>query len=190
MSNIWITSDTHFGHANIIKYCARPFKNLQDMDDTLVENWNSVVKPGDKVYHLGDVYFKNGKSVEYWDHFFTRLHGQKRLVLGNHDDAKDMILHKFFRKIVVWRMMPEFKLLMTHIPVHEVSLGIRIDERHDLAGNEGMVGNEVRQLVNVHGHIHQNNAYSKRYVNVCVEKTDYKPVHIEDVIKSFGSAFR
>lgn len=179
MANIWVTSDSHFGYSNIIKYCDRPFKDVKEMDECLTDNWNETVKPGDKVYHLGDVYFPKGKSPEYWGWFFSRLNGSKRLILGNHDDGKDKILYNTFNKIMVWRMFPEMGLLLTHIPVHPRSLGILVSERHDL--EEGSCGDNIRQLTNIHGHIHQNDAYSNRYINVCVEKTKYKPVNIEEL---------
>lgn len=156
MRNIWVISDTHFGHENIIKYCNRPFSSLSDMNETLVDNWNKTVKDGDIVYHLGDVYFGlQGKVLE-------RLKGRKRLILGNHDEGKDTYLHKYFQKILVWRMFPEFKLLLTHVPVHEGTLGGKVQ-------------------VNVHGHIHDKVINDKRYKNVSVEQTNYIPVHIEEL---------
>ena len=52
--NTWITADCHFGHANIIKYCKRPFKDLEEMNAILIKNWNERVSPGDIVIVLGD----------------------------------------------------------------------------------------------------------------------------------------
>lgn len=159
--NIWVTSDTHFGHDNIIQYCMRPFANSEIMDECLVENWNSVVKDEDIVYHLGDVYMGiNGRDS------LAKLKGRKRLILGNHDNGKDQFLHKTFQKIMVWRMFPEFGLLLTHVPVSYTTLGE--------PGND-------RVLTNIHGHIHQNKSPMGRYRNVCVEQTDYTPINIEEL---------
>lgn len=84
MSNsIFFTSDTHFGHTNIIKYCKRPFATVQEMDEVMTERWNSVVKPGDRVYHLGD--FSWGDPYKY----LNKLNGQKYFIIGNHDKIKD-----------------------------------------------------------------------------------------------------
>jgi calcineurin-like phosphoesterase family protein len=55
-NNIWFTADHHFGHANILRYCKRPFADVEEMNAALVENWNRVVTKGDTVYHLGDLF--------------------------------------------------------------------------------------------------------------------------------------
>jgi calcineurin-like phosphoesterase family protein len=79
---IFFTSDTHFGHANIIKYCDRPFKDTDHMDQTIIDNWNSVVAPNDVVFHLGDVALGNiDKSLAC----VSRLNGYIICKLGNHD---------------------------------------------------------------------------------------------------------
>lgn len=171
MRDIWVVSDTHFNHSNIIKYCNRPFHTADDMNWEMVRRWNSVVKPGDKVYHLGDVYMGSGFSKEYTETLFKRLNGRKRLILGNHDNGKDQLLQKYFEKIDVWRMFQEFGLLLTHVPVHESSL------------YRGATGNEQNplKLLNVHGHIHNNKSPSVNHRCVCVEHTDYTPVNIEEL---------
>jgi calcineurin-like phosphoesterase family protein len=56
---IWLTADTHFGHTNILKYCGRPFSSIEEMDETLINNWNNKVNQDDTVYHLGDFSFKD-----------------------------------------------------------------------------------------------------------------------------------
>jgi calcineurin-like phosphoesterase family protein len=79
---IWFTSDTHFGHKRIIELANRPFKDVTEMNEMLVHNWNSVVHPDDTVYHLGDVALGPiRESLEY----IHRLMGRKILITGNHD---------------------------------------------------------------------------------------------------------
>lgn len=79
---IWFTSDTHLGHTNIIKYCDRPFKNTDEMDERIIANWNDIVSPDDTVFHLGDVALGDiSKSLPK----VARLNGYKICVLGNHD---------------------------------------------------------------------------------------------------------
>lgn len=80
--NYFFTSDTHYGHANIIKYAKRPFTSVEEMDEHMIRKWNEVVRPGDTVYHLGDFCFSNpGRALS----IANRLMGQKFLVFGNHD---------------------------------------------------------------------------------------------------------
>lgn len=159
--NIWVISDTHFGHENIIKYCNRPFSNVWDMNETMIHNWNTVVKQEDIVYHLGDVGM-GGKAADLHD-ILKRLHGRKRLLLGNHDNGESPVLKLNFQKIRLWRMFREFGILLTHVPVHEGTL------------------NPEKCPVNVHGHIHNHVIPDSRYVNVSVEHTDYTPVNIESL---------
>lgn len=167
--NIYLISDTHFNHTNIIKYCSRPFKDAEEMNDHMIDQWNSVVKPQDKVYHLGDVYM--GGSRGYTEHLLKhRLNGHKRLILGNHDNGKDQILHHAFEKIDIWRMFPEFGLLLTHVPVHRSALL-----------KSGRNGSPDQVLLNVHGHIHERPAPTADHLCVCVEQINYQPVNIEEI---------
>lgn len=80
---IHFTSDTHFFHANIIKYSNRPFRHVDEMNETLIANWNAVVAPNDTVWHLGDFAFCKG--VEQFKTLLSRLNGTKHSILGNHD---------------------------------------------------------------------------------------------------------
>jgi len=83
MPDIWFTSDTHYGHANIIKYDQRPFANVEEHDDILMERFNALVRPGDLVYHLGDFAFY--RKVEEVEAVLSRLNGQLHHIFGNHD---------------------------------------------------------------------------------------------------------
>ena len=79
---VWFTADTHFGHKNIIRYCQRPFVDVEEMNRVLIENWNSVVGSDDLVFHLGD--FSVGGAAE-WTSLLNILNGEIFLILGNHD---------------------------------------------------------------------------------------------------------
>jgi len=79
---IYFSADCHFGHANIIRLCDRPFTSVGHMDHTLISNWNSVVNNGDTVYHLGDFSFG---SVEYTRKIKQQLNGTIHFIRGNHD---------------------------------------------------------------------------------------------------------
>ena len=79
---VFFTSDTHFNHKGIIEFCHRPFKDVEQMDEALIANWNSVVGKEDTVFHLGD--FCLGGSAK-WTHILDRLNGKIYLILGNHD---------------------------------------------------------------------------------------------------------
>jgi calcineurin-like phosphoesterase family protein len=162
--NIFIVSDTHFGHANMLKFTdsttgelVRPaFSSVEEMDEHMIACWNDVIHDQDIIYHLGDVYMSKGADI------MPRLRGRKRLVLGNHDNGKDQNLHRHFEKIMMWRMFTEFNCLLTHVPVHESAL--------------------FKVEYNLHGHIHQNPAPTARHINCCVEVQDYTPKSIEELV--------
>lgn len=80
--NIYFTSDTHFNHSRIIEFCNRPYSCVEEMNEVMIANWNSVVQPDDHVFHLGD--FALG-GVEEWNAILDRLKGKIHLILGNHD---------------------------------------------------------------------------------------------------------
>lgn len=162
MADVWVTSDSHFGHHNIVHKFdpPRPFDDVSHMNETLVENWNKEVKPGDKVYHLGDVFFG---EKEAFQKLWPRLNGKKRLIVGNHDDIAWLSKGAFFEKVMLWRWFDN--LLFTHVPTHPSSL------------KEGRGGS--LQTVNVHGHTHFKGSPVGPYRSVCVELTNYTPVHVE-----------
>lgn len=166
MTDIWFTSDTHFCHDNIIKYCNRPYKDSKEMNEALIHNWNSVVKPGDKVYHLGDVVMGQDHRRQFPD-IISKLQGKKRLVVGNHDDVKWLSQGNWFQKVGLWRIFDDYNFICTHVPLHPGSLAGRLR-------NEGGW--------NVHGHIHDQPSPEGNYLCICVEQTDYRPVHLEEIV--------
>jgi len=173
--DIWLISDTHFFHANILKFTddegnlirGALFSSVEEMNQCMLDNWNSVVKPGDKVYHLGDVMM--GDKTEF-KKYWSKLNGSKRLIVGNHDDIKWMAQNELFAKIHMWRMFTEFGLLLTHVPIHESGLrrGAPTDETAPM-------------LLNIHGHIHQNPSPTEHHRCVCVEHINYTPINIEEL---------
>lgn len=168
MGSIWFTSDQHFWHENILKFTGddgaliRPgFKSVEHMNEVMIERWNECVKPGDKIYQLGDVTFKYG---EHWRLIAERLNGRKRLLLGNHDRLKGTNLDRYFERVELWRVFGIEGFICSHIPLHPSSF------RH-------------KTMLNVHGHIHQNASPDETYFNVCVEHHDYRPVHIDVILE-------
>ena len=93
MSNIWFTSDHHWGHANIIRFSNRPFSNVEEMDEALVQRWNEVVKPGDMVYHVGDIFLHKDRSRA--EEIRNRLAGQICLIKGNHESVATRMKDRF-----------------------------------------------------------------------------------------------
>lgn len=94
---IWFTSDTHFGHKNILRYCNRPWGDVVSMNEGLISNWNSVIGPNDFVYHLGD--FTIGHPG-YWQTTLEKLNGKIHLIQGNHD--KDFVKKDFVQNRMEW----------------------------------------------------------------------------------------
>ena len=80
--HVFFTADTHFYHQNILRYCRRPFKSVEEMNRKLIKNWNSVVGPDDYVFHLGDFCFAGSDK---WKEIVSQLNGHIVLVKGNHD---------------------------------------------------------------------------------------------------------
>lgn len=185
--DIWVISDTHFRHKNVLKFTDRDgnlvrghlFKDVDEMDAHMIERWNSVVKQGDIVYHLGDVVIANTDEDQVWfKKTWPSLNGSKRLIVGNHDDIKFLSSGGFFKKVYMWRMFLEFGLLLTHVPVHQSSLRIyAVEDKY----TEGDVATEQKQFLNLHGHIHQNSSPEGPYRNMSVEAINYTPVNIEEL---------
>ena len=168
MANTFLISDTHFGHANILTFkrnngeLLRPdFYDIKHHDEVLIENWNKVVKPADKVYHLGDVGFKN---FTYLEQVLKSLNGEKVLIKGNHDNFKLSQYAQHFKDVRAYHILDG--ILLSHIPIHPDSLS--------------------RWKGNVHGHLHDNILTDARYFNMCVEHHDYTPLPFELIREYFN----
>lgn len=92
MSNIYFTSDHHFGHANIIRFCNRPFKDVPEMNEAMIERWNEKIKRNDRVYHLGDFALTHKEKLES---ILDRLNGKIYLIAGNHESSAIQLRNKF-----------------------------------------------------------------------------------------------
>lgn len=80
MSNIFFTADIHFNHSNIVKYCNRPFDNIEEMNNKIIDSWNNTVKDDDIIYYVGDFCFKS--KYKFWE---NKLNGKIIYFRGNHD---------------------------------------------------------------------------------------------------------
>jgi calcineurin-like phosphoesterase family protein len=116
--SIFFTSDTHFGHENIIRTCRRPFQNAGEMDEALIARWNERVRPGDTVYHLGDFTFRSSTGA---DIYLARLNGKIHLVAGNHD-AETLAKHaNLFASVslILEVKVGGQRLVLCHYPMRE-----------------------------------------------------------------------
>jgi calcineurin-like phosphoesterase family protein len=164
-------ADTHFNHARIIEF-GRPFKDMEEHNETIIRNWNSVVLPDDKVLMLGDCVFGGGEGFK----IFGRLNGRKSLVLGNHDQKKRPYYENYFEKVEAYleQRMSDGTFLFSHMPVHPSQM-------------------EKRYAVNVHGHVHANTLMIEnsdalgtmfpddRYYNVSLENINYTPILLDKI---------
>lgn len=95
--SVYFVSDSHFGHSRIIQYCNRPFSSVDHMDETLIKNWNNVVKPSDFVYHLGDfAFYRDQKQTR---NVIRSLNGNIVLIRGNHDEYLEPETLKLFNSV-------------------------------------------------------------------------------------------
>jgi calcineurin-like phosphoesterase family protein len=163
----FIVADPHFGHHGVCKFLApdgvsklRPWDNIEDMDKELIHRWNSVVRPDDEVYVLGDVVM-NRKHLPT----VGLCNGRKHLIKGNHDVFKLAEYQPYFYEISACRTLND--MILTHIPIHPNQLG-RFEQ-------------------NVHGHLHafevmqDNGQIDPRYTCVSMEHLDYFPITMEQL---------
>ena len=121
---IWFTSDTHFGHTNIIRHCGRPFKNHEEHDAELIKRWNDQVGERDTVWHLGD--FGSFKRHEEWviPDTLGQLNGRIKIIFGNHDKLVEKYADMFDECFGTHRegaIIPfrdrDFRMIMCHYPI-------------------------------------------------------------------------
>lgn len=164
--NYYWTADTHFGHGNIIKYCNRPFSSLQEMDLSIIRNWNAKVKKDDTVFLVGDFNFcQSGEAPDApkksYEYYKSQLNGNIIFLRGSHD--KQNKVKTIIRSISI--LYGGYSIYITHDPRH---------------------ANPNYQL-NFVGHVHNKWKFSNLskksdLINIGVDVWDFKPVNINEIL--------
>ena len=174
---IWFTSDLHLNHSKIIEYCNRPFSNVEEMNETIIGNWNKVVSPEDVVFCLGDIALGGSGA---WNTLIPQLNGKIHLVLGNHDIRNWRESYKKLFESVTEQLTVEIDkktFILTHFPLlcyhgtwgSEQNCWNLFGHIHTL--KEGNIGKDFERLKNL---------FPTQY-DVGVDLNDYTPMHIEQV---------
>lgn len=173
MHNTFLIADPHFSHEGVCKFLRddgtklRPWDSAADMDEAMIENWNKIVRPVDKVYIVGDFVMRKKHLL-----IANRLNGKKCLIGGNHDieGAKEYL--KYFYDVRAFHYLDKFAI--SHFPIHPGSLG--------------------RYAGLIHGHIHQHKVKmtvdgieveDPRYFCISAEQINYTPIEWNDLRKKF-----
>ena len=154
--DVLVTSDLHLGHANVIEYTNRPFRDADQMDNALWDNLRATLEPDKVLVVVGDVAVRDGLNAVTWQQIRDLDCRQRHLVIGNHDlTGGGQLRAQGFDS--VWSLMVsggEPPLIWTHYPLHEVPDG----------------------TINIHGHVHDDPPRRTPHINVSVEQLDYAPV--------------
>jgi len=163
--DVWIWSDLHFGHKNIINFSERPYDDVEQMDEHLVANHNDYVKENDICIWVGDVAFGND---EFANNILDQCNGYKILIVGNHDFKKRNLRDLNFDEVHLLQhyIIDDIDLVLTHYPMD----------------------NLVEPYINVHGHVHiypPNNYYSdsNQHINVNCEFHNYRPINLNEIVR-------
>ena len=166
MNNVWFIADTHFSHANILKYCNRPFADVREMDETIIENWNSLVDDLDIVWVLGD--FCMSRNVAVIRSYLMRLKGRICITLGDHDAYKGVMKSAGFdtvRDLVNFtshRSLGKNSITLCHWPF-------------------AIWRKSHYNSWCLHGHCHGKYYASGKIHDVGVDNNDFKPLSLEQI---------
>lgn len=163
MGDIFFTSDTHFGHRNIIMGCNRPFESVEEMNSIMIKEWNRKVKPKDTIYHLGDVSFLSPQATI---HILKQLNGRKILIKGNHDYKVPQAVMAEWDEVHHLKQIKidNHTIVMCHFPM------LRWNKSH--YGSWMLCGHS-------HGHIPFD--FKVKRLDVGVDCHDFKPLSFEEV---------
>ncbi len=167
---IYFTSDPHFSHRNILEFCSRPFKNVKEMNQTIIDNYCSVIKEEDEVYFLGDLTMSRGNQYENIQSIMEKLPGTKHLILGNHDHFKPF----FYTEALGFTSV--------HTALKAVFSGQEFYLAHDPAFAQ------IKDSVWLCGHIHNLfkstiTNYNAKIINVGVDVNDFMPVSLDQIFE-------
>lgn len=164
-------SDTHFGHEKIISMCERPFENVDEMNEAIITNWNSVVRDDDDIYFLGDFARSNAEK------YLKRLNGKKHLIIGNHDGKllKNPNARAYFESIDPYLKIidDQYNVVLFHYPICEW---------------DGF----FRDTIHLYGHVH--NAENERTIfmrnqqncyNVSADVSGFIPRTLKQIMNSY-----
>lgn len=176
----YYTSDTHFGHVNIISYCNRPFRDIHHMTEGLVRSWNEVVGPDDTVYHLGD--FAMGPKTEH-KKFFDRLNGYKVLIRGNHDQSVEKMSAMGWSEVHQNRLetIAGLRVYMAHVPPRT------LDPYGDRFYRAEFTSEAPEHDIWLCGHVHDKFLRRGNVINVGVDVWGFKPRTFEELLAAVDS---
>lgn len=194
---IWLSSDSHFGHANIIRYCHRPFDTVEKMNEYMVKIWNETVSEDDLVIYLGD-FSLSFKPVEQ---YALRLNGEKYLVPGNHDKCFPFSENEFFEWAAQYEIFG-FKFLGVGHQFWFNYKGKKIGLCHfpPRPSDEELLKFSLRFIeyrpkdpfydLIFHGHVHEKEKEWKSskgtpLINVGVDVHQFKPILLQEYLKKY-----
>ncbi len=169
---IFFTADTHFGHANIIRMCERPYFDIEEMNEAFIDAWNDRVSGGDTVYIIGDMFFRCADP----EPILQRLKGKKRLVLGNHDGSwmGKVDLPRYFSSVDTMLEISDGKhgLTLCHYPL--------------------LTWKHAKRSYMIHGHINNDTSADywpllcrrERVLNAGVDINEYQPVPFDELLEN------
>jgi calcineurin-like phosphoesterase family protein len=164
----WFISDTHFSHFNIIRYAGRPYANVEEMNASLIDNWNRCVDPNDQVFFLGDFGLGNVDSLHV---ICSCLHGHKIAIRGNHDRNASWMNRIGFSVVLesAFLKIGSHLVELIHIP-----------------------SDQPPGHFQLHGHVHEKRPCTlvSNQLNLCVEVWDYKPVEEKVIISILDKAVK
>lgn len=179
---IYFISDFHFGHAKVIEYTDRPFANVEDMNQHMIDRFNSIVKNEDTVYIVGDFCLGNLERVT---EYLSKLNGVKHLIRGNHDaGSDDNLIRAGFASVTNSLILTQdgVKIGLSHYPFKRPG---------EMPGKYNLKPEDCDVLV--HGHVHQlfktkRHESGKLMINVSVEVIKYTPISLNEVLTIYREA--